>query len=125
MNYRAGAFLVGLAAFAMPVHAQALKDPTLPPNVAAAAGADAVVSSGPVLQSVLISTERRSAVIDGRQVGLGGKFGALRLVRITESEVTLEGADGWKTLKLFPEVRKSDAGATSQSPETKVEAVPK
>ena len=106
--------------------AQALVDPTRPPDAAEAAGGAApTVSRGPLLQYVLISTERRYAVIDGRQVGLGAKVGAARVVRITASEVILEGADGRTTLKLFPNMERATVESAGESPEIERKAVPK
>jgi len=106
--------------------AQALVDPTRPPDAAEAAGGAApTVSRGPLLQSVLISTGRRYAVIDGRQVGLGAKVGSARIVGITASEVILEGANGRTALKLFPDVGRTAEESAGESPEIERKAVPK
>jgi hypothetical protein len=114
---------LGLGLAAEQAAAQALVDPTRPSDVAEI---DApTVSRGPLLQSVLISTERRYAVIDGQQVGLGARIGAARIVRITESEVTLEGASGRTTLKLFPGAGRTTVESASESPEIERKAVPK
>ena len=105
--------------------AQALIDPTRPPDVAEAAGDTLNASRGPLLQAVLISTGRRYAVIDGNQVGLGAKIGAARIVGITESAVILEGASGRTTLKLLPGVGRTTVEPASESPEIERKAVRK
>lgn len=94
------------AAFA----AEPLPDPTRPP---AALGMEAaeVAPSGPVLQSILISPSRKSAIIDGKMVGLGDRYGAARVVRITETEVVLKTGAATETLRLFPDVEKRQARA--------------
>ena len=71
------------------------------------AGGDAPeASSGPVLQSILITPTRRSAIISGELVAQGGKFRDARVVRITDSEVVLRTGRNQETLKLFPGVEK-------------------
>ncbi len=60
----------------------------------------------PRLESVLIAPDRRVAVISGQQVTLGGKVGAGEVVRITETEVVIRGAEGLETLKLLPELKR-------------------
>ncbi|TFW30978.1 hypothetical protein [Massilia horti] len=94
---------VALLAVQLAAQAQALQDPTRPPaNLAAYAGAQAV-SSGPQLQSVLISREpggRHIAVIDGETVRLGEQFQGARLVRVTQTEVELLRGRQRQVLKL-------------------------
>jgi MSHA biogenesis protein MshK len=89
------------------VQAQALADPTRPPqmlvrNPASVQGA--ATSAAPVLQSVLIARHaggRQIAVIDGETVRLGGTFRGAVLVRMTESEVELQRGRDRQVLKLF------------------------
>lgn len=90
-------------------------DPTRPPNAASetAAGPAAAVA-GPRLESVLIAPNRRIAVISGRAVPLGGKYGEARVVRISESEVVLQNGDQRETLKLFPDVEKKSPRARAR-----------
>lgn len=88
--------------------AETLVDPMRPPaelELPQAASAGGVVA-GPVLQSVLISPGRKSALISGQMVQLGGSFGDARLIKITESEVVLRSGDTLQTLRLFPDVEK-------------------
>jgi len=98
------------------VRAQVLSDPTRPP--AAFQGVGQVPASqdrgGLVLQSVLISSDSRSAIISGEHVMLGDKFRGVRLVRVAETEVVLLGGGAPRTLKLFPGVDKRPAGSTRE-----------
>lgn len=98
-------------ATAAPAAAQALADPTRPALAPQAGPAAVPAAQGPVLQSVLISPERRLAVIDGQTVALGGKFGSATLTGVSETEVTLKDETGTRRLRLFPAVDKRAAGA--------------
>jgi MSHA biogenesis protein MshK len=101
--------LLGLALIAvLPVLAQTtgLSDPTRPPNastIAAAAGAPDA-AAGPRLQSVLISPDRKLAIIDGQTVALGGSVGDATLVQISETGVTLKRGAELTRLELYPGV---------------------
>ena len=81
--------------------AQSLPDPTrpaasmLPPAVPVAA------SSRPILQSVLISPTRRLAIISGKQVMLGEKFGTATVIKINETSVVLRDGQAQLTVVLF------------------------
>jgi MSHA biogenesis protein MshK len=88
--------------------AQVLADPTRPPVVSTTqeAGSDEQRAAGPRLQSILLSSSRKIAVIDGQPVGLGGKTGSAVLIRISPSEVVLRDGDAETTLTLFPDVNK-------------------
>ena len=88
------------------VQAQALTDPTRPPQANAASSGEPQDTPGTQLQSVLISSGRKIAVINGATVPLGGMVGEARVVKITESEVTLKKGDETEVLKLFPGVDK-------------------
>lgn len=88
-------------------YGEQLVDPTRPPDaVGVAQGSTQGGTSAPVLQSVLISPHRRLAIIDGKTVKLGDKFGALRLVSVTETEVVLQSGTSRQILKLYPDVQK-------------------
>jgi MSHA biogenesis protein MshK len=106
-------FLV-LSGFAVSANAQVLTDPTRPP-AALAAPADGAVSSGPVLQSVMLSQGRKMAMISGEMVTLGGRYGSARLVKLTESEAVLKDGAETTVLKLFPLVEKRMAGDVKKS----------
>jgi MSHA biogenesis protein MshK len=93
------------------VGAETLPDPTRPPAflfapVDGEADATASAKAGLVLQSVLIAPGRRTAIIGGRHLTLGERWGDLTLVRVDETEVLLRGPEGSRTLKLFPEAEK-------------------
>lgn len=98
------------ALFEYPAHAENMPDPTRPPSelvaaVASGAGA-AVPSGGPLLQSVLISPQHKTAIISGKMVALGSMYGSARVVKISEGEVVLNEGGSLQTLRLFPGVEK-------------------
>ena len=109
--------------------AESLPDPTRPAidlgSVAGAAGStmDAVpadtASHG--LQSVIISPQRRAAIINGEVVKLGEKYGNSRLVEVRESSVVLENAHGRQVMEMFPrvDIRKNEAGQQSGNKQEK------
>jgi MSHA biogenesis protein MshK len=99
------ALVLGAAPAGQAAHAQALADPMRPPLAGERAGAAAAASAGARLQSVLISSGRKLAVIDGITVPLGGTIDGARLVAIRESEVVLQKGAERETLKLNPGVQ--------------------
>ncbi|HWQ38266.1 MAG TPA: hypothetical protein VNM24_06565, partial [Burkholderiales bacterium] len=88
--------------------AQQLRDPTRPPAFVAPSGQAAAPDgqSGLVLQTVLISQQRRNATISGRLLQVGESIGGLRVVEIRESAVVLQNGGERRTLELFPAVGK-------------------
>lgn len=100
------------------VCAQGMSDPTRPPSGMAESN-EAVIFSGPVLQSVMLSPTRKVAVISGELVALGGRYGAARLVRLTESEAVLKNGADVTVLRLYPLVEKRAAGPGSGKGVTK------
>lgn len=119
---RAGAlWLLGVLMLALgtPSRAEGLVDPTRPPAefLAPQPGGAEGKGGAPVLQSVIISPQRKAAVINGQTVSLGDGFGDARLVKITESEVVLRAGETVQTLKLFPAVEKNPvAGKARKKP---------
>ena len=105
--------MLSLCAFA---HAQTLSDPTRPPTGYRSGGVRSAESQPLRLESVLISEDRRSAIISGEQVALGEKIGRARLVEVSESEVVLLVGGVRRTLKLFPKVHKEETAAWSDVP---------
>lgn len=90
-----------------PAKGQGLTDPTRPP--ASLADPSAVAEpGGPVLQSVMLSPNRKVAVISGEMVALGGKYGDARLVKLTETEAVLQSGRETTVLRLYPQVVKRD-----------------
>jgi len=88
--------------------AQALRDPTRPPVIFGRSGHGGIMSPSRnaewVLQSVLLSPERRYAIINGEVLSLGGSVAGAELVAIREGEVTLRAGGALRTVRLFPDV---------------------
>lgn len=88
--------------------AEELADPTRPPAIMVepvAAVGGATESQPTRLTSILISTTRRAAIIDGETVELGDKHGVDRLIEVNEGGVVLKGTQGRQVLTLFPDVK--------------------
>lgn len=101
-----GIFVLGVSLKSASVYAEVISDPTRPPNDLQALGN--MGSRGePILQSILLSPGRKGAIINGEMIPLGGKFGDARLVKITETAVVLQSAEGTKLLKLYPAIEKN------------------
>lgn len=102
-----------------PLQAQAqLRDPTEPPPAmrprvdaasAAEPGAAPEVLSGPRLQSVLLSSKRQLAVIDGQTVRVGQKYRGAVVAAIKPTEVVLVRGTAREILKLYPAAQASAA----------------
>lgn len=92
---------------------QVLADPTRPPQAwldaqpkVAGGTAAAEQEAVPQLQSLLIGSTRRYAIIEGQVVGVGDTFKDARVVAVRPTEVVLRSERGTQTLKLFPDVEK-------------------
>jgi len=101
--------------------AQALRDPTRPAFFSGRPGEGGIVSRGRdadwVLQSVLLSPERRYAIINGKILSLGESVAGAELVAIREGEVTLRAGGALRTVRLFPDVdMRSEAMPQAQQP---------
>lgn len=86
---------------------QVLPDPTRPPMEMGDGSSVAVQFPAPVakgLLSVIISPSRCAAIIDGKTIKLGEKHDGAQLVEITARGVVLQGANGRRTMELFPGV---------------------
>jgi MSHA biogenesis protein MshK len=105
------ALTAAVCAAPAPAAAQGLADPTQPPASMDALVAGGASEGGPVLQSILISPQRRVAVIDGETVKAGDIIGDARVVRITETEVVLQAGDDMRRLRIYPDVEKTSAAA--------------
>jgi MSHA biogenesis protein MshK len=110
--------------------AQTLRDPTRPPFLGAK-GPGQIERSGWILQSVLISPERRYAIINGEVVALGGSIAGAELIAIAEERVTLRTREGLRVFHLFPDVTRlgpPDASPGSarrmQAPEAEISTKP-
>lgn len=86
-------------------NAQALIDPTRPPDAPSLAdGAVAEARKGPQLQSVLVSDNgRRVAVIDGRTVRVGDRVDGASVAGIAGTSVVLKRGKATETLRLYPQ----------------------
>ena len=106
----------GWMAVASTAVAQALRDPTRPPAASTKAVAGRTEQSGWILQSVLISPERRYAIINGEVVPVGGSIAGAELVAIAAERVTLRTREGLRVVHLFPDVTR--LGAAEAGPDT-------
>lgn len=84
--------------------AEQRRDPTQPPGVPGRARADYSAAKGnrqiPVLTSILLSSERRLAVINDTLVREGGVVAGMTLVRVGKDEVQLQGKNQTQALVL-------------------------
>ena len=94
--------------------AQALTDPTRPPLELMGAAAAAGAAPRTPLQSILMSSARKGAIINGQYVPLGGTYGKARLVRITATEVTLKSDGALEVLQLYPPMEKTSAASGAE-----------
>ena len=86
-----------------------MSDPTRPPTSMDVAPVDGVAQdAGPAgLQTIIRRKGAKPlAVINGETVALGGKVGEQRVVKITETEVVLDGPAGREVLSMTPGVEK-------------------
>ena len=102
--------------------AQALRDPTRPPAASVKGAAGKPEQSGWILQSVLISPERRYAIINGEVVPLGGLIAGAELIAVAEERVTLRTQEGLRIVHLFPDVTRLGAAQTGPGNEKRTPA---
>ncbi len=93
--------------------AQALTDPTRPPLELMSAAGSGVTPRTP-LQSIVLSSARKGAIINGQFVPLGGTYGRAKLVRITATEVTLKSEGTVEVLQLYPPMEKTSAASGAE-----------
>ena len=107
--------------------AEDLPDPTRPPAgifapaSGARAGRQAMVDHSSGLRLVIISKNRRAAVIDGKMVELGEEHGHAKLVEVNEGDVVLQRAQSRQVLTLFPGVKITRKPAAENQPGQSVE----
>lgn len=100
--------------------AQALTDPTRPPLqlMMAAAGVDQETAEGaearPRLESILLSSARKGAIINGVYVPLGGAYGKAVMVSISATAVTLKTGKELEVLQLYPPRGEAAAAAGTE-----------
>lgn len=105
-------YALGFCASALGAEAEQLGDPTRPaielvPGLTSAAASDAgkVTEAPPQgLQSVILSSKREAAIINGKEVNVGEKYGDAVLTVVNETCVVLMGAQGRQVMHMFPTV---------------------
>lgn len=107
--------------------AQALVDPTRPPLelmraavAEASPGAPASAAPRPRLESILLSSARKGAIINGQYVPLGGTYGKATLVNITATGVTLKTDQELDMLQLYPPMGKASVASGTEEKTEKV-----
>ena len=99
--------LIALGVACAPAGAQLLSDPTRPPgNLQVVESGES--QPGAQLQSILISADRRLAVINGETVRQGGKYRDATVLRISEASVVLRHPDREERLDLRPGIEKQN-----------------
>jgi MSHA biogenesis protein MshK len=86
-------------------YAEQFRDPTRPADLQTNRQSDAP-TPGPTLQSVLISQNRRLAIISGKTLKVGDRLGDAHVVSISDTQVVLQNGKIQQTLKLFPDIKK-------------------
>lgn len=128
----AGVFCL-LSSMFSPLHAEVLPDPTRPPasifQTASGRGVGLKAEQSSGLRSIIISETRSAAIIDGKTVELGGRFGNATLVEVNAGSVVLQHGKNRRVLTLFPNVKIShkeipDPGSSKmESPNKKTHVV--
>lgn len=111
-------FMLMAVGYEPAARAQTLPDPLRPPSFAPAAVLNQPESG---LQTIWLpahsarSSKNRKAfaVINGQRVGVGDSVGDQRVVKISEQEIVLQGAEGLKTLRISPDVVKTNVVGTA------------
>jgi hypothetical protein len=103
--------------------AQALVDPTRPPLELMSVAAAGAAPSTP-LQSILLSSARKGAIISGQYVPLGGAYGKAKLVRITATSATLKSDHGLEVLQLYSPMEKTAAASGAEKKSEKAAKFP-
>ena len=111
---------LALASVCLVTAAESLRDPTRPADAAGSKRTSAKPASrnALTLQTVVISPQRRTAVISGRVMVPGDRISGYTLTAIHEAEVVMTGPKGTRTLQLYPAVKKV-ASTTGPADETK------
>jgi MSHA biogenesis protein MshK len=103
--------------------AEALKDPTQPPDSVyshTVTNDDQEIIAGPVLQSVMIGSQYRSAIINGQKVMLGKKYGQATLISLDEHKAVLRNQDmTTQTLLMDYVIEKKIVSPAASPPATK------
>lgn len=93
---------------ALPLNADVLDDPTRPPTKQAPTSSKPVAA--PVrswkLESTLVASDRRVAVINGMLVGEGESVDGARVIKIHNLNVLIQTPTRRMTLQLLPDITK-------------------
>ena len=92
--------------FAMAAAYADLPDPTRPPNVSYTDSSAEAAEDKIFLSTILISPERRVAVINGKALRKGDPVGAGHILEIKPSEVVLKVGTDTEILSLLPRTLK-------------------
>jgi len=114
---------LGITLLTQTAQAEALRDPTQPPASVygdTVTNEDQEVIAGPVLQSVMIGPQYRSAIINGQKVMLGKKYGQATLINLDEHKAVLRNQDMTTlTLMLDYAIEKKIVSPVTSPPATK------
>lgn len=91
-----------------PIMAHAFSDPTQPADFVRARSSRAAPNDppAPVLQSTLVSPERRLAVISGKRLRIGDRFNGAVITEISQYQVRMKKGGRVTTLRLLPQFTK-------------------
>jgi hypothetical protein len=111
---RVAGWLAWLAGFAaMPaLAAESQRDPTRPPPGVALSTSTGSPGADGGLQAVLISPQRRAAIINGQTIELGDSYDEERLVEVSEGRAVLQGRYGRRVLHLHSIVKTNTREST-------------
>jgi MSHA biogenesis protein MshK len=113
------ALAVALTAFSGVAAAQAIRDPTRPPAGFGAAGeptSGQAPAGGLVLESVMLSPTRRTAIISGQVVSRGEYYGDALVAEVAEDHVVLNRGGSVLVLKMYPGTEKKYPDAEKRKP---------
>lgn len=99
------------------VNAEALRDPTQIPNDLPESVqerfAGPTVNAGPSLQSIMLSSDIKAAIINGKKINLGSHYKEAKLIQLTENTATLKNKNGSRTvLKMHANIVKKNNAVT-------------
>src|SRR5258706_8478563 len=98
--------------------AQGLSDPTRPPGSGSLESAgEAPQAAALQLQSILLSPQRKIAVINGQTVKIGERVGDATLLAISETGVVLKRGDEQQRLQLLPGLERKPAARDKKKEE--------
>lgn len=92
--------------------AEALNDPMRPPATLSKSNTTQKTVTGYELSSIFISSNRRAAIINGRNVTIGDRVNRARVLEIEATEVVISLAGKKRTLTLLPVSIKTPAEAS-------------